>query len=140
MGARFKGGFLMRFDEAVKGLSPDEVAALQTLEAKGWQLGLDVRVEDMTKPDGERKRTFSNRGRYSVAAFLKNLIGRDRVEFPAFTPAVLEGIAPPVFPEIEKPVEVAEVDSHSKGRPVPWVDIPVEDVKREKVIKRDKKR
>ena len=131
----------MRFDEAVKGLTVEEVAALRTLEAAGWQLGLDVRVEDMTKPDGERRRTFSNRGRYSVAAFLKNLSGRDRVEFPAFTPELIEGIKPPpVVPEVvvqeeipeeipEVVVPVVEAVKPIARRPVPWIE---EDVKPEK--------
>lgn len=81
----------MDFQEAVKGLRSEEIEALKVLEASGWQVGLDVRVEDMTKPDGQRRRTFSNRGRYAVAVFLKNLGGRDRVEFPAFTPDLNQG-------------------------------------------------
>ena len=95
----------MDFNEAVKGLRSEEIEALKVLEASGWQIGLDVRVEDMTKPDGQRRRTFSNRGRYAVAVILKNLGGRDRVEFPAFTPDLNQGIEAAAFVQAVEVVE-----------------------------------
>jgi hypothetical protein len=111
----------MNFDEAVKGLRSEEIRALKVLEASGWQIGMDVRVEDMVNPDGTRRRTFSNRGRYAVAVFLKNLGGCDRVEFPAFTPDfAVQGIEPvkeppPAMEVVEAGVKPIEV----KAEPVP---------------------
>jgi len=135
----------MKFDEAVKGLRFEEIEALKVLETSGWQVGLDVRVEDMTKPDGTRRRTFSNRGRYAVAVFLKNLGGRDRVEFPAFTPGMNQGISPekesPQVVEIVQTVaEVIEAPAVDPGatdeaNPVESVEVKVDPVPEEKPAK-----
>lgn len=117
----------MRFDETVKELSPKTVEALRVLESEGFQICLDVRVEDMTNPDGQRRRTFSNRGRYAVGALLKNLGGRDRVEVPAFTPDLNQGINAPVFVqevEIIAPME-GEVTLES-GKTVASVEMKID--------------
>jgi uncharacterized protein (DUF362 family) len=129
----------MNFDEAVKGLRSEEIEALKVLEASGWQVGLDVRVEDMTKPDGTRRRTFSNRGRYAVAVFLKNLGGRDRVEFPAFTPDLaVQGIEPvkesPTRMEVVE--AVAEAVAEAEVKPIEAKADPVPAEKPAKVFKR----
>lgn len=103
----------MRFDEAVKELSPATVEALRVLESEGFQVFLDVRIEDCTKPDGHRRRTFANRGRYAVGALLKNLSGRERVEFPAFAPNVDHGItAEPFVQEVVDEPTGAEVSEN----------------------------
>jgi hypothetical protein len=129
----------MKFDEAVKGLRSEEIEALKVLEASGWQVGMDVRVEDMTKPDGTRRRTFSNRGRYAVAVFLKNLGGRDRVEFPAFTPDLaVQGIEPVKEPPpaMEVVEAVAEAGAEAEVEPIEVKADPVPDEKSAKVFKR----
>lgn len=130
----------MDFSEAVKGLRSEEIEALKVLEASGWQVGLDVRVEDMTKPDGNRRRTFSNRGRYSVAVLLKNLGGRDRVEFPAFTPDLNQGIEAAAFVQAVEVVEpmAGEISlgDTTEANPVESVEIKVDPVPEEKPAKR----
>lgn len=98
----------MDFQEVVKGLSAEEISALKVLESSGWNIGLEVRVDDMKKPDGSRRRTFSNSGRYAVAAFLKNLSGRERVESPAFTSDVVQGLTAEAVPVVEIPPMVEE--------------------------------
>lgn len=141
----------MKFDEAVRGLRSEEIEALKVLESSGWQVGLDVRVEDMTKPDGTRRRTFSNRGRYAVAVFLKNLGGRDRVEFPAFAPGMNKGIEPVKESPTEAVETVAEVvggvaltvdlGATDEANPVESVEVKVDPVPEEKpakVLKRSK--
>lgn len=130
----------MDFNEAVKGLRSEEIEALKVLEASGWQIGLDVRVEDMTKPDGNRRRTFSNRGRYAVAVILKNLGGRDRVEFPAFTPDLNQGIEAAAFVQAVEVVEpmAGEISlgDTTEANPVESVEIKVDPVPEEKPAKR----
>jgi len=146
----------MDFNEAVKGLRSEEIEALKVLEASGWQVGLDVRVEDMTKPDGQRRRTFSNRGRYSVAVLLKNLGGRDRVEFPAFTPDLNQGIEASAFVQAVEVVEPMAgeislgcdnvVGSNSGGsvevdpgiNDTTWTEDPPEKTPKKKSLKKDK--
>lgn len=141
----------MKFDEAVKGLRSEEIEALKVLESSGWQVGLDVRVEDMTKPDGTRRRTFSNRGRYAVAVFLKNLGGRDRVEFPAFAPGMDKGSEPVKESPMDAFETVAEVvggvelavdpGATDEANPVESVEVKVDPVSEEKpakVLKRSK--
>lgn len=130
----------MDFNEAVKGLRSEEIEALKVLEASGWQIGLDVRVEDMTKPDGNRRRTFANRGRYAVAVFLKNLGGRDSVEFPAFTPDLVQGIEAAAFVQAVEVVgpmagEISLGDT-TEANPVESVEIKVDPVPEEKPAKR----
>lgn len=95
----------MDFKEAVKGLAVDEAAALKVLERAGWQIGLEVRIEDMRLPNGMRRRTFSNSGRYALAVFLKNPSRRDVVEVPAFAAES----SPEPLPVVEKAEATVEV-------------------------------
>ena len=74
----------MPFNDIVKEMAPEVVAALKVLDANGFQIFTDVRIEDCVKPDGNRRRSFSNRGRYAVGALLKNLSSRDGQELRAF--------------------------------------------------------
>lgn len=106
-----------RFDEIASGLRPDEAAALKTLEANGWQIAIDVRIEDMHKPDGSRRRTFANRGRYAVTALLKNLSSREVPECLAF-PAVMSQTA-----------TVEEVKSEEVEPSMTWIESPGPQIK-----------
>jgi len=90
----------MRFEDAIGGLSAPEQEALRVLESSGWQIGLDCKLEDMTKPDGNRRRTYSNTGRYAVAVFLKNLSSREPVEVPAFPAAMSKPEPEPTVVEV----------------------------------------
>jgi len=116
----------MRFEDAIGGLSAPEQEALRVLESSGWQIGLDCKLEDMTKPDGNRRRTYSNRGRYAVAVFLKNLSSREPVEVPAFPavmskpepePAVVEVVSVSAGISVEAEIEPAPATESEARKP-----------------------
>ena len=108
----------MPFNDIVKEMAPEVVAALKVLDANGFQIFTDVRIEDCVKPDGNRRRSFSNRGRYAVGALLKNLSSRDGQELRAF-PADSFAVQPKVEiqpePWVEPVVTFADPEQTGEG-------------------------
>ncbi len=52
-------------------LANDPDFASQSLQNHGWQPLLDVKIGDCREPNGKRRRTFKNRGRYTAALLFK---------------------------------------------------------------------